>query len=335
MLFDTEEEGYVDMSYIKCRDIKSKIAVIFVMAAVLFTSIPATGFAAAVKPGAIYTIAAKDITSESAVIRWGKAKGKVSGYAIYRNGKLIKSVNAKTHSFKNTKLKYSTKYQYYVRAYNLTGKKVRQYYNKKTKKWQSKLPAQKYRGGTRLVNSRVYGAASPKWSVKTMNPIVIHGKKITPSMCPLTFTKAGTECKVCGQGIVVKVSYNKKTEKYSTTLSGKDYSKNCHHHNSFDVCACAGDAGCSISEIKTKGRWFSVNGFEINPSNGEKIGTQTKDVHSDTFRKADLEELKSLTYGELAELYSEAESDSDHKWCQGKRHNGYKYCKDCNKIVLK
>lgn len=271
------------------------------------------------------------------MIRWGKAKGKVSGYAIYRNGKIIKSVSAITHSFKDAKLKYSTKYKYYIRAYNNTGKKVRQYYNKKTKKWQKTQPAQKYRGGTRLVNSRVYGAASPELSVTTLNPVIIHGKKITPSMCPVTFTKAGTECNVCGKGLVVKISYDKKTKEYDTTVSGKDYSKNCHHHNTFEVCACAGDANYSISEAKTKCRWFSVDGdYEINPSTGKKIGTQTKDVHSDTFKKADITELKSMTYEELSKLYPEAKGDGKHKLCQSTMtYNSYVYCKDCNKILSK
>lgn len=103
-----------------------RLALVLMMAVVLFAAIPVAGFeanAAAVKPGRVLKINAKSITTETVKLTWSKAKGKVSGYAIYRNGKYLTSVYAKTLSYKEKKLKYSTKYKYYIRAYNCTGKR--------------------------------------------------------------------------------------------------------------------------------------------------------------------------------------------------------------------
>lgn len=207
-----------------------RLILALMMAVVIFAAMPIAGFeteAAPAKPGKIYTIKAKNITSETATIKWSKASGKVSGYSIYRNGKYLAYVNASTFSYKEKHLKYSTKYTYYVRAYYLTGGKVKKYYNKKTEKWQTTLPAKKYRGEARWINRKVYGEKSPILSIKTMAPTVIHGKKITPSMCPTTFIKDGTKCKICGKGKTIKVTY--KNGAYNITITGTDRSKKCNH----------------------------------------------------------------------------------------------------------
>lgn len=212
-----------------------RLTLVLMMAMVIFAAIPVAGFeanAAAVKPGGVYKIKAKGITSETATITWSKAKGKVTGYAIYRNGKYLASVNAKTFSYKGKKLKHSTKYTYYVRAYNRTGKKVKQYYNKKTKKWQKKAPAKEFRGKSRWIKSKVYGAKSPVLAIRTQNPVVFYGKKITPSMCPITFVIDSTKCKKCGKGKTAKITYKNGT--YSSVVKGVDCSKNCPYHEKED-----------------------------------------------------------------------------------------------------
>ena len=212
-----------------------RLILVLVMAMVVFAAMPAAGFeaeAAPKKPGTIYTIKAKDITSDAVTIKWGKASGKVSGYAIYRNGKYLTSVNAKTFSYKEKKLKYSTKYTYHVRAFNRTGKKVKQYYNKKTKKWQKKAPSKEFRGKSRRVKNKVYGKKSPAMSVKTLDPVVFHGRVVTPSMCPMTFVIDSTKCKECGKGKTVTITY--KNGSYSSVTKGLDCSKDCPYHDKED-----------------------------------------------------------------------------------------------------
>jgi hypothetical protein len=225
------EEG-LNMKERITKSITKRFALVIMMAAILFAAMPMAGFeanAAAVKPGGINSIKAKDITSETATLKWAKAKGKVTGYAIYRNGKFLTVVNAKTFSYKEKNLKYSTKYTYYVRAYNRTGKKVRQYYNKKTKKWQRQLPAKQYRGKSRVIRSAVFGAKSPNLTVRTMKPFVKFGKKITPSMCPMTFVNESTKCKKCGKGQTIKMYF--KNGCYDWTITGVDCSKKCPYHD--------------------------------------------------------------------------------------------------------
>lgn len=214
------------------RSLTKRLGLVIMMAAIIFAAVPVAGFeanAATVRPGGIYSINANGITAETATLHWAKARGRVTGYAIYRNGKYLTTVSAKTFSYREKKLKSSTKYTYYVRAYNRTGKKIRQYYNKKTKTWQRALPAKKYRGKSRVIRSAVFGAKSPTLTVRTLKPFVKYGRKITPSMCPMTFVDDSTKCKKCGKGQTVKMSY--KNGFYSWTVIGIDRSKKCPCHN--------------------------------------------------------------------------------------------------------
>lgn len=114
------------------------------------------------KPGKVKSLSAKAKSYQSVYLSWSKAS-KASGYQIVRNGKQV--CKTKSRSYTNTKLKGSTTYSYKVRAYKTYTQK--RYYNKKTKKWQKKKPARKYRGGTKRVTLYRYGSYSPARTVRT------------------------------------------------------------------------------------------------------------------------------------------------------------------------
>ena len=114
------------------------------------------------KPGKVKSLSAKAKSYQSVYLSWSKAS-RASGYQIVRNGKEV--CKTKSRSYTNTKLKGSTTYSYKVRAYRTYTQK--QYYNKKTKKWQKKRPAKKYRGATKRVKLYRYGSYSPARTVRT------------------------------------------------------------------------------------------------------------------------------------------------------------------------
>ena len=133
-----------------------------------FTFIPAfTGGLeahAAAKPAKVTKL--KLVKSgQTVTLTWSKVKKNLNGYTIYRNGKAIKSVGKKVLTFKEKGLAPGTTYSYYVRAYRNV--KQKQWYNKKTGKWQKSKPAKKYRGKSKKVTVRLYGKASPKHSCTT------------------------------------------------------------------------------------------------------------------------------------------------------------------------
>lgn len=98
-------------------------------------------------------------SGQTVKLTWSKVKKNLNGYTIYRNGKAIKSVGKKVLTFKEKGLAPGTTYSYYVRAYRNV--KQKQWYNKKTGKWQKKKPAKKYRGKSKKVTVKLYGKASP------------------------------------------------------------------------------------------------------------------------------------------------------------------------------
>lgn len=114
------------------------------------------------KPGKPKITSIKAVSSSSVKLIWKKAKG-AKGYAVYRNGKLIKRVKTKTYTDK--KLKANTKYTYKVRAYKTF--KQEKWFNKKTGKWQSKKPPKKDRGSKKKVTCYKYGKYSKAKKVTT------------------------------------------------------------------------------------------------------------------------------------------------------------------------
>lgn len=154
-------------------------AMIIVSAFVIaFMSMPAMGGtidanAAAVKPPAqVRNLRAGKVTQTSVRLTWKKTpkNRNTKGYAVFRNGKLIKRVGMKRNTFVDTGLKAGTRYTYTVRAYNKN--KQKQYYNSRTEEWQViKPPANQWKGKkTRKVNRYKYGKASAIKKVTTKKP---------------------------------------------------------------------------------------------------------------------------------------------------------------------
>lgn len=162
------------------------IFAILTIAALMFTSIPVmTGtfnaHAASVKKPVKVTGLKKYAVGTNYVhFQWNKIKKNknTKGYAIYLNGKLYKRVGVKTYRYKIPKLKSNTSYKINVRAYNTY--KQKQYYNTKTKKWQTKKPAKKNWKGkkTRKVTAYAYGYASSTLTIKTTKPAHQHNYNI-------------------------------------------------------------------------------------------------------------------------------------------------------------
>lgn len=120
---------------------------------------------AASKPGKTVLTSARAIDESSAVLKWKKAKG-AKGYQIYRDGKLVERVSgAKTTSFVDTGLAPGTKYKYRVSAYKT--KKAKQYFNKKTGKWQKKKPKKAYLGTTKKITTYISGKKSNQKGITT------------------------------------------------------------------------------------------------------------------------------------------------------------------------
>lgn len=163
-----------------------KMVAIVAIFAIAFTCAPvAMGTSeadAASAPGMVKTLKMK-AGYNYVTLNWSKVSSKnLKGYTIYRGGKVLKHVGAKTVSYKDTKVKASTKYTYIVKAY--TTYKQKQYYNSKTKKWQAKKPAAKNWKGkkTRTATVKKYGKASPKLTIKTTaKPKATGGSKKTGS----------------------------------------------------------------------------------------------------------------------------------------------------------
>ncbi len=117
---------------------------------------------AASKPKKAVLVSVSASSCREAVCKWKKVKG-AKGYQVARNGAAVK--NTSSLSFRDTDLKEETSYSYKVRAYKTYSKK--QWYNKKTNKWQTKKPAKKHRGKSKKVTMYKYGAWSSSKSVKT------------------------------------------------------------------------------------------------------------------------------------------------------------------------
>lgn len=125
-------------------------------------SVAAEDVSAASKPAKVKTLSAKAVSCSNVSLSWSKAK-RASGYQVVRNG--VEVCKTASRSYTNSGLKGSTSYSYKVRAYKTY--KQKQYFNKKTGKWQTKRPKKKYRGGTRKVTKYRYGSYSPARTIKT------------------------------------------------------------------------------------------------------------------------------------------------------------------------
>ena len=116
-------------------NVKHKTISLLLMLALVFTmftinTIPAYAATKTLK------LTAKASGQTQAVLTWNKISKPYSGYAVFRNGTVIKYFNTKTTKFTDSGLKSGTKYTYQIKSY----KKTKQYYNTKKKKWVTSKP---------------------------------------------------------------------------------------------------------------------------------------------------------------------------------------------------
>ncbi len=144
--------------------LKRNTSVLILMLTALMMCFTAAPVSAVSKPGKVksLSISASSGEKETHTVRlsWSKVK-KAKGYQVVRNDKEVKKVKSTSAS---VTVKKEGDYKFKVRAYKTYSKK--QWYNKKTNKWQKKRPAKKYRGKSKKVTMYKYGAWSPSKSAR-------------------------------------------------------------------------------------------------------------------------------------------------------------------------
>ena len=104
------------------------------------------------------------VTGQTTVsVTWNKISNPYSGYAVFRDGKVIKYCNTKTTKFNDSGLASGSAHSYQIKSY----KKTKQYYNTKTKKWVNKKPKASQWKGKQTRYSYSYKTKSNVVSVRT------------------------------------------------------------------------------------------------------------------------------------------------------------------------
>ena len=105
------------------------------MSALLVLSLVFTMFAVNTVPTHAATKTLKLKASASgqtqAVLTWNKISKPYSGYAVFRDGRIVKYFGKGTTKFTDSGLASGSAYSYQIKSY----KKTKQYYNSKKKKW--------------------------------------------------------------------------------------------------------------------------------------------------------------------------------------------------------
>ena len=137
------------------------------MSALLVLSLVFTMFAVNTVPTHAATKTLKLKASASgqtqAVLTWNKISKPYSGYAVFRDGRVVKYFGKGTTKFTDSGLASGSVHSYQIKSY----KKTKQYYNSKKKKWQTSKPkASQWKGKqTRYVYS--YKTKSNVVSIRT------------------------------------------------------------------------------------------------------------------------------------------------------------------------
>lgn len=190
------------------RTKKEKTVIILMAFLIAFTMIPITGVfdvQAKSKKAEKVRLSVEIAGQRAAVLKWKKLSKsgmkKITGFAVFRNGKAVKRLGKKKRSFKDFGLEPDRKYTYRVKTYKKT--RTKQWYNRKTKKWQKNRPAKKYLGKSRFVTRYSYKNKSntvmvmiPKapepygptgennFDLEIGEPVVIAKKEGSPSSLP-------------------------------------------------------------------------------------------------------------------------------------------------------
>lgn len=110
------------------------------MSALLVLSLVFTVFAVNTVPTHAATKTLKLKASASgqtqAVLTWNKISKPYSGYAVFRDGRIVKYFGKGTTKFTDSGLASGSAHSYQIKSY----KKTKQYYNSKKKKWQNSKP---------------------------------------------------------------------------------------------------------------------------------------------------------------------------------------------------
>lgn len=155
---------------------------ILVAFAILFSGIPILTGSAEVDAATPYWkgYAVKSSSYTNNTISWkgltAKQKKKISGIAIFqgtntKNLKCVKRIGKGNKAYKNANVRPGVRYCYQLRTYTVKKVKQKQYYNKKTRKWQTKKIK---KAKTRRVNVPKYvysNKSSVKWVTTARKPV--------------------------------------------------------------------------------------------------------------------------------------------------------------------
>lgn len=152
-----------------------------------FGGIETASAASVPTPAKVNLTSATAVGQNTITIKWNWAKN-ATNYAVYRDGNCVMRTSTSARSFVQKGLKPGTRYGFKVRAYRTY--KQKQWYNKKTKKWQASQPAKSIRGATRTVTAYKYGPYSVTRYATTAKPapavvtktVTINGEKQTLTM---------------------------------------------------------------------------------------------------------------------------------------------------------
>lgn len=156
---------------------RSRFFAVILAVSVLFGSFSfaATPVSAASAPPKMNLASATATNHKTVCLKW-QWNPNVTGYQLFRDGKVVATLGKYTNLHYDTNLAASRSYSYKMRAYKNT--KIKQYYNSKKKKWQNKKPKKKYwkkckkgkyKGKkTRTVNTTLYGAFGSVKTVRTL-----------------------------------------------------------------------------------------------------------------------------------------------------------------------
>lgn len=151
-----------------------KLAIFLLIFAVIFTGIPFCVGELDVHAASYWrNLSAKATGKTTVSVKWKalskKQRKKISGIAVFRDGRRVSVLSKTSTSFKDKNLRTGTTYKYQLKTYKV--KKQKQWFNKKTGVWQKKKPAKKYRGKSRKAKVYKYSNASPVRRAKTRSPI--------------------------------------------------------------------------------------------------------------------------------------------------------------------
>lgn len=154
--------------------IARKLAVIVLMMAFAFTSIPFSQGSLTADAASKTTLYASASGQHGASLSWSKIKG-AKGYAVFRNGGAIAHLGKGARSFGDSGLAAGATYSYQVKAYKKKVKKTKMWKNKYTGALRKKKPSKKDRKNWKKVTFKKttykYGKKTPVRYITTARAV--------------------------------------------------------------------------------------------------------------------------------------------------------------------